>query len=512
MNFPPLVAAMLVPSFYDHPVTNIDLIQTHISYVFLTGEFAYKVKKAVNFGFLDFSSLAQRQFFCQEELRLNSRLAPDLYLAVVPIYQDGDRFSLLNNRTEPVEYAVKMRQFPQEQLLINLFERGELTFDHVTAIGRQLARFHQQAATSDYISQFGTAEAMAKVAEDNYNHTKTYIGRGQTQAQFDLTKEFTTNFFAQHQGDFDQRIARHKIRECHGDLHLKNICLWHDRVQIFDCIEFNEPFRFSDVFYDVAFLFMDLEFRGRPDLANCFLNVYLEEANDYEGLLFLPLFCSMRAYIRAKVTSFLLDDPSIADDVKANAQIEAAAYYKLAYDYTQRANKSPQIILMCGLSGAGKSTIARGLARRLGAIHLRSDALRKHLADIDLRERGDSSIYTQAMTTKTYDRLLQLAQFLTAEGFTVILDAKYDRLHLRDQVRKGSQVPVKIVHCVADMDTLVQRLEQRALEKSDIADATADLLAKQQREFETFDATEAVIPVNTEADIDYDRLILALTR
>ncbi len=512
MSLPPLIEAMLLPDFYDHPVQEIQLIQTHISYVFLTGEFAYKVKKPVNFGFLDFSSLEKRHFFCQEELRLNQRLAPDLYLAVLPIYQENDRFSFIPNGREAVEYTIKMRQFPQEQLLINLFERGELTFEHVTTIGEQLAQFHRNAATNDRISQFGTAAAMAQVAEDNFNHTKSYIGRGQTQTQFDLTQAFTRKFLAEHQADFDRRIAQHKIRECHGDLHLKNICLWHDRIQIFDCIEFNEPFRNSDVLYDVAFLFMDLEFRGRLDLANRFLNVYLEETNDYEGLLFLPLFCSMRAYIRAKVTSFLLDDPNVPDSVKIAAQEEASNYYRLAYQYTQRKNNSPQVILMCGLSGTGKTTIARQLAVRLNAIHIRSDAMRKHLAGIGLRERGDSTIYTPAMTQKTYDRLLELAQFLTAQGFPVILDAKYDRWQLREQVRQGLNVPIKIIHCVADMDVLAARLEQRAQEKSDIADATADLLAKQQREFETFTLPEMdrVIPLKTDGEIDYDRLVQAL--
>jgi len=509
MSFSPLIEAMLQPGFYDHVVQSVQLIQTHISYVFLTGEFAYKVKKPVNFGFLDFSSLDKRQFFCQEELRLNKRLAPDLYLAVLPIYSHNDRFSFASNNSEPIEYVVKMRQFPQEQLLINLFERGELTFEHITTIGRQIAQFHQIAATNEHINQFGTSQAMAKVAEDNYNHTKSYIGRGQTQFQFDQTRQYTDCFFKEHQADFNLRIAQNKIRECHGDLHLKNICLWQNQIQIFDCIEFNEPFRNSDVLYDIAFLFMDLEFRGRPDFANRLLNVYLEETNDYEGLMFMPLFCSMRAYIRAKVTSFLLDDPNIPDDAKTIAQQEASAYYQLAYKYTQKNSNSPQVILTCGLSGAGKSTIARQVAVRLNAIHIRSDAIRKHLAGISLKERGDQSIYSAEMTQGTYDRLLELAQLLTEQGFTVILDAKYDRFYLRQKVREGVKFPIKIIHCVADMDILAERLERRAQEKSDIADATTDLLAKQQLEFETFSPSEIdhVIPLNTDQQIDYDGLI-----
>lgn len=514
MSLPPLVQAMLQPDFYDHPVTAVELVQTHISYVFLTGEYAYKVKKPVNFGFLDFSTLEKRHFFCQEELRLNARLAPDLYLGVSPIYQAGNSYSFAAKGTPPVEYAVKMRQFPQENLLINVFAQGKLTYNHVTMIAQQLAQFHRQAATGEYINQFGTAQALAQVANDNYEYTRTYIGRGQTQAQFEATKKFTDEFFQENQKIFQQRIEGGKIRECHGNLHLKNICLWQDRIQIFDCIEFNESFRNTDVLYDVAFLFMDLEFRGRLDLANRFLNIYLEETNDYEGLPLFPLFCSLRAYIRAKVTSFLLDDPSVPGAQKEQAQREAAAYYKLAHDYTQLGRqKSPLVILMCGLSGTGKTTVARELAGRLGAIHIRSDAVRKHLGGIDLRVRGDSSLYTGEMTHRTYSRLLELAQLLTGVGFAVILDAKYDRVELRQQVQTQLRgVPIKIVHCVADWDVMVQRLEQRALEKTDIADATVDLLAQQQREFETFLAEEMhqVIPVHTDNDVDYQRLTAAV--
>ncbi|MFN3359819.1 MAG: AAA family ATPase [Pseudanabaenaceae cyanobacterium] len=509
MSLPSLIQAMLQPDFYDHPVAGIELVQTHISYVLLTGEYAYKIKKPVNFGFLDFSTLEKRHFFCQEELRLNARLAPDLYLAVLPIYQEGNSYAWQG--TTPGEYAVKMRQFPQENLLINLFAQGKLTFSHVTTIAQQLAQFHRQAATNAYISQFGTAEALAQVAKDNYEHTRAYIGRAQTQAQFDATRSFTDQFFQSQQELFQQRITAGKIRECHGDLHLKNICLWQDRIQIFDCIEFNESFRNTDVLYDAAFLYMDLEFRGRSDFANRFLNVYLEETNDYGGLPLFPLFCSLRAYIRAKVTSFLLDDPNVSEAEKLKAQEEAAAYYKLAYDYTQIA-QSPLVVLMCGVSGTGKTTVARELASRLGAIHIRSDAVRKHLGGIDLRQRGDSSLYSKEMTQKTYDRLLELAQLLTGVGLAVILDAKYDRVEWRQRVRANVAVPVQIVHCVADEDVIVQRLEQRALEKTDIADATVDLLAQQQREFETFlpEEIDRVLPVQTDNDIDYDGLAAAI--
>ncbi|MDX2255462.1 MAG: AAA family ATPase [Pseudanabaenaceae cyanobacterium bins.39] len=495
-TLPPIIEQMLKPEFYDHPVTEpIQLLQTHISFVLLTGQYAYKVKKPMNFGFLDFSTLEKRQYFCTEELRLNRRLAPDLYLSVLPIVEKDGKYSFDRQGTgTAVEYAIAMPEFAQADLLIEMFQAGRLTIDHVKQIGEQLAAFHQKAETNDHINSFGTMAAMQSVANDNYASTEKYIGIAQTAEQLTATRAYTDQFFADHADFFSDRIAQGKIRECHGDVHLKNICLYQDRIQIFDCIEFNEPFRNSDVMYDAAFLLMDLQFRGRRDLANIFLNTYLERTGDYEGALLLPLHCSMRAYIRAKVTSFLLDDPNIPEQVKANAQTEASAYYRLAWEYTQP--QQGKLILMSGLSGSGKSTTARAISTQQDAICLRSDAIRKHLAGIDLMERGSDDIYTPEMTAKTYSRLAELGSRLASQGFTVILDAKYDRVALRSQAIAAAQavnVPVEIIYCDAPPEILAQRLRDRAAANNDIADATVDLLASQQASFEQFTDAERAI-------------------
>jgi uncharacterized protein len=237
MNLPPLITQMLSPEFYDHEVVEpIALIQTHISFVLLTGKYAYKVKKPMNFGFLDFSTLEKRHFFCGEELRLNRRLAPDLYLQVLGIQESEGKYSFSRDR-EPIEYAIQMLQFPQENLLIELFEAGKLTIDRVREIGKQLAEFHAKAHTNDHISSFGTSAALQSVANDNYDSTSNYIGRAQTQTQYDRTRAYTDKFFGENADLFSDRLAQGKIRECHGDLHLKNICLMDGKVQIFDCIE-----------------------------------------------------------------------------------------------------------------------------------------------------------------------------------------------------------------------------------------------------------------------------------
>ncbi|WP_019498148.1 AAA family ATPase [Pseudanabaena sp. PCC 6802] len=503
-NLPPLIQQMLSPDFYPHAVTQeIELIQTHISFVLLTGEYAYKVKKPMNFGFLDFSTLEKRLFFCQEEIRLNRRLAPELYLQVLPIVEQNGKFTFSTEKEPAVEYCIQMRQFPQSDLLINVFDRGELTPAHVEDIAKQLAKFHATADTNEHIASFGTREAVKAVADDNYQHTVKYIGLAQTQAQFDQTKAFSDKFFSDYADLFADRVAQGKVKECHGDVHLKNICLYQRKVQIFDCIEFNEPFRNSDTLYDAAFLLMDLQYRDRRDLANVFLNTYLEQTGDYDGVPLLPLYSSMRAYIRAKVTSFLLDDPGIPQPVKEQAQAEAAAYYKLAWQYTQ--STQGKITIVSGLSGSGKSTTARGLAARLEALHIRSDAIRKHLAGIDLMQRGDDALYTPEMTAKTYARLAEIGMMLASKGFNVILDAKYDRINLRADIIERAEaqgIPWQILYCHADMTLLKQRLSDRV---GDVADATADLVDSQVQQFETFTAMESVnlMQLDTTNTVDF---------
>ena len=287
---------------------------------------------------------------------------------------------------------------------------------------------------------------------------------------------------------FQARIKQQKIRECHGDLHLKNICLWQDKIQLFDRIEFNEYFRFVDTFYDVAFTVMDLEARRKPDFANAFLNSYLEYTGDWTGLLLLPLYLSRQAYVRAKVNSFLLDDPEVSEAIKQKAKKTASDYYRQAYQYTQA--KSGSLILMSGLSGSGKSTVAKNIARKKGAIQIRSDAVRKHLAGIPLDESGKDSIYSAEMTQKTYDRLLELGIMLAKEGFTVILDAKYDRLiHRQKAISQANihHIPIKIIQCTAPLSVLRDRLNKR---QGDVSDATADLIASQQANAEAFTKAE----------------------
>jgi hypothetical protein len=474
---PALIQQMCQPGFYPHPVVEpIRLMQTHVSYVLLTGDYAYKIKKPVNFGFLDYSTLALRHHFCQEELRLNQRGAAPLYLEVVVIGKQGDTYHL--NGDNPVEYAVKMVQFPQNTLLSALYEREELTEGLIRRLAETVAAFHLKAETNDYIRSFGKVSQVRHAFDENYEQTLGFIGGPQTQPQFDETKAYTDSFFATQSDLFSQRMAQGWIRACHGDLHLNNICYWQDHLYLFDCIEFNEPFRYVDVMYDVGFVVMDLLAKDCRTLATAFFNHYTEQTGDWEGLQLLPLYISRQAYVRAKVTSFLLNDPGVGNEAKQRASETAAGYYHLAWSVVQP--RTGQLYLMAGLSGSGKSTTARELARQTGAIHLRSDAVRKHLAGVPLDQRGDQSLYTPEMSQKTYDRLLALGLTLAQAGFTVILDAKYDRQPMRqaaiDQA-KAANLDVQVLYCTAPPEVLDARVNART---GDIADATVAVLQQQR--------------------------------
>jgi uncharacterized protein len=483
---PAVIQAMLKPEFYPHAVTEpIELIQTHISYVFLTGDYVYKLKKGVNYGFLDFSTLEKRQHFATEEVRLNQRGAAKLYLGVEPITQSGDTFQI-GGAGEVIEPAVKMQQFPQSALLSEMFDRGELTEELMIKLAKELAIFHAKSESNDHIRTYGTVEAIRQAYDENYAQSVGYIDRAQTQAQWDATKAYSDRFFTENAVIFEDRVKAGKIRECHGDIHLRNIAYWNGEMLLFDCIEFNEPFRFVDTMYDVAFVCMDLDARGRSDYANLLLNTYLEQTGDYEGVQVLPLYLSRQAYVRAKVTSFLLDDPGIPADVKESSAKTAADYYRLAYDYTQ--STQGKLVVMAGLSGSGKSTTAKTIARAHQAIHLRSDAVRKQIAGIPVEQKGTDEIYSADMTKQTYDRLLNLGLLLAGQGHTVILDAKYDRLVLREPVinqAKAAGIALTIVHCEAPIEVLKSRVAART---GDIADA--DVAVLEQQSFEEFTEAE----------------------
>jgi hypothetical protein len=327
-----VVAALLTPEAYPQNPGKIELIQTHISFVFLTGNYVYKVKKAVNFGFLDFSTLDKRHLFCEKELELNRRLCPEIYLEVIPITK-SDTIKV-GGTGVTVEYALKMVRLPQERIMTVLLKENKIDKKTVDAIAEIVAKFHSKAQTNFEISQFGSLKIVKTNWDENFSQTTKYLNQTIPQIDFQFIESKINNFMTQNMALFESRIADKRIRDCHGDLHSGNIFIT-DKICIFDAIEFNDRFRYSDVAADVAFLAMDLDFQGRIDLADYFIEQYLAYSKDKTLPPLLPFYKCYRAYVRGKVVSFRLDDQNISAQEKASATKEAQAYFKLAAEYAK---------------------------------------------------------------------------------------------------------------------------------------------------------------------------------
>jgi aminoglycoside phosphotransferase family enzyme len=327
-----VVEALMKPEAYDEDPGHIELIQTHISFVFLTRNFVYKVKKAVDFGFLDFTTLEKRRFFCEKELELNRRLCGDMYLEVVPI---NKAYAIkIKGEGETVEYAVKMKRMPQEKMLSKLLEENKVDDKLVGKIAKTIAEFHSKAETNRRIGEFGSSAIIETNWKENFEQTQEFIGKSISMTDFKLIRRRVEDFVKDNVPFFEKRIADGRVRDCHGDIHSGNIFVT-DRIYIFDAIEFNERFRYSDVAADVAFLAMDLDFRERPDLADLFIDKYINYSGDQELTKLLPFYKCYRAYVRGKVISFKLKDPNIGNEEKNTATKEAQAYFKLAANYAK---------------------------------------------------------------------------------------------------------------------------------------------------------------------------------
>jgi aminoglycoside phosphotransferase family enzyme len=325
-----VVEALMKPEAYDEEPGRIELVQTHISFVFLTSNFAYKVKKAVDLGFLDFTTLEKRCFFCEKELELNRRLCGDMYLEVVPINRSNA--IKIKGEGETVEYAVKMKRMPQEKMMSKLLEKNKVDNKLIGRIAKIIAEFHSKAETNRRISEFGSLAIIETNWKENFEQTEEFVGKTISTEDFKLIRERVEDFMKRNMSLFEKRMAEGRVRDCHGDIHSGNIFVT-DGIYIFDAIEFNERFRYSDVAADIAFLTMDLEFKGRTDLSNFFVERYVEYSEDQELVRLLPFYKCYRAYVRGKVISFKLKDPSISNQEKSAAMKEAKAYFKLASTY-----------------------------------------------------------------------------------------------------------------------------------------------------------------------------------
>ena len=329
------VEDLLKPEAYLHKPQKIELIQTQMSFIFLTGDYVYKVKKPVDLGYLDYTTLEKRLFFCHQELELNRRLCPEAYLAVVPITESCQLSAVsyhFEGAGKAIEYAVKMRQLPQHRMLDVLLPQGKVTKEMIAKVAGKLAGFHQKAKTSSEIAAFGKLDVIRQNTNENFAQTEKYIGLSIPARKYEQIKSYTNNFINSNSSLFDKRVSKGKIRDCHGDLHAAHVCFTDD-ICIYDCIEFNDRFRYSDVASEVAFLAMDLDRYQRADLSKHFVNTYVELSQDEELLRLLNFYKCYRAYVRGKVESFKLDDPYIPEEEKAKVLAVAQSYFELAESY-----------------------------------------------------------------------------------------------------------------------------------------------------------------------------------
>jgi len=330
-TLPVFIQHFLRPENYPHPVGDVQLVQTHISYVLLAGDFVYKIKKPVDFGFLDFTTLEKRQMFCQQELELNSRLCPDIYLEVVCINEDHGNFAL-NGSGEPHEYAVKMRRMPEDKMMPLVIKDNQLSTSEIDAIVNVLIPFYEKADGDTAIQEFGTAAAVSVNVLENFTQTEDFVGSAAlSEKQFETISSFASNFLAREEL-FQGRIDAYRVRDCHGDLYSANICLA-DKVYIFDCIEFNQRFRYCDVASDVAFLAMDLDFHGLEELSDYFVERFVEASRDTGVKGMLPFYKSYRAYVRGKISLFTANSPEVDEATKQKCISEAGRYFNLAEKY-----------------------------------------------------------------------------------------------------------------------------------------------------------------------------------
>lgn len=517
-SLPAYISLLLRPESYPHSVENIQLIETHISWIILTGHFAYKIKKPVNLGFLDFSTLEKRYFYCQEELRLNARLAPSIYIEVVAISYEEDHVSL-SSSSAIVDYAIKMIQFPQEMQLDQMLAEGRLKTEHIDALATMLANFHQQTAVAKISDSYGEAEQIYETVKENFIHLHQLLSDNTAVDLLATIERWSRYTFKLAKSTLTQRKQNGLIRECHGDLHLRNLVLINGQPVAYDCIEFSPELRWIDPINDVAFLMMDLHNHQQYIFAQRFLNTYLEKTGDYTTTPLLRFYLVYRAMVRAKVDAISASQMVMNSEEQYEANQACYSYLELANSYLQ--TKKSMLIITCGMSASGKSTITEQLVEKIAAIRLRSDVERKRLFTLATQTNTESvetnsiparfttEIYSSKATQTTYQHLAKMAKVILNAHFPVIIDAtclKYDQRDLFRQVAVELEVPFVILHFRALPSTLRQRINDRGIT---VSDADITILEHQLADSQPLheDELSEVITVNTELSADIDDLI-----
>lgn len=517
-----VVRALSDPAFYPHAVDSIEHLQTHISHVFLVGMCVYKLKKAVRFSFLDFSTLERRHHFCLEELRLNRRLCPSVYLRVVAITEDADGCLHLGGSGTVIDYVVQMRRLPNEGMLVNRVAEGSVSAETIEALASRLVAFHDAASAGTTVAAYAAPAALQARWDENLRSIRSYVGRVCKAEEYEIVADFGAAFIREHDALLRARQRRERIRDGHGDLHAGNVCIVESAegggplpplgpgFYIFDCIEFSEAYRCNDVASDIAFLAMDLEHLGRPDLTECLLTSYARQAADPEVLALFPFYACHRACVRAKVESLKSADPDLEEAGRAAAIASAREHLALGVRYAWRA-LGPTVIACAGLSGSGKTTLATALAAATGSACLSTDRLRTSVVGTSTEPLGassaDTGIYDPGARQAVYVALCERVERALASRRCVIADATFirldDRLRLAD-VAKRHGAPIMFIDCRADEAVIRHRLEARRTTPS-ISHARWETYQAQREIQDPFGADEPRIIVDTSRGLEATR-------
>lgn len=486
---PEVVRALTEPSAYPHPVDKVTMLQTHISHLFFAGDFVYKVKKPVDAGFLDFTSLEKRRYFCEKEVELNRRLSPEVYLGVSTIGR-SEGWLMVDGPGKPIEYAVKMQRMPHDRSVAATAGAGKLTHEHIGAIARALADFHASAERPALSGQEALSIAEHNLQE-NVRQTAAHVGHSVSPERYDDLEAFCSAFLTVRGGDIARRADEGQYREGHGDLHAANVFL-HDGVKIIDCIEFNRRFRVLDVADEIAFLSMDLDRLGRQDLSEQIEADYSQASGDRLDAAPMEYYRTYRAWVRGKVTATLAESGlDYADWVEASGL--ARCYFDLAHRYAMDAVKArPRLIAMAGLIGSGKSTLGKELARRWGIAYVSSDVTRKELAGLSPTDGRiapfGEGIYTADFTGRTYGAVLSQVEKLLKRGSSVVVDASFARARHRAliaRVAEAAGADAWLLESVSPLEDTRRRLGDRAAKpESTPSDGRWDTYLSQRSEWE----------------------------
>ncbi len=471
-----MIEKLINEKSFPHPVEYIKFIETHSSWVVLTGKFAYKIKKPVNFGFLDYSTLDKRKYYCERELKLNRELTP-IYLDVVPVFKNGDNLSFVNG-TSIVDYAVKMKEIPQHTIMSNLLEENKVSPDHIERISEIVCDFHKNASTDEEVKKYGEMDTIRFNWNENFSQIEPYMGLTIFRRDHEEIKERILSFMEK-EDLFLSRIDGY-VKLVHGDLHTGNIFIHNHDIHIFDRIEFNMRFACSDTAADVAFLLMDLEYRNRFDLSNFFLLRYIMRTEDYGMLRLIDFYRSYRAHVRGKVTGFLYSQN------KDDRLIETARrYFQFSLNYARRMEEKPSVYVLYGLPGSGKSTMASMLAEHKGAIHIQTDVIRRVITGLDFGthhyQNFEQGIYSKDISNKVYSTMIEIARKVVDNGKSVVLDGTFSNEEYREMVKE--KLPgVKFIRCYVP-DSIARERIKKKQNLDTLSDITIELYEKMKNRF-----------------------------